>query len=118
MAGRPARNINSGFERRNLGSTATILRGECSYYGAKFHGKKTANGEVFDMHAFTAAHKELPFGTVLKVTNLENNKSVIVRINDRGPFVRGRILDVSYAAAEKLDMIRSGTAQITAELIE
>jgi rare lipoprotein A len=72
------------------------MRGTVSYYGEEFHGRKTASGEIYNMYAYTAAHKSLPFGTKIQVTNVENNRSVIVRINDRGPFVSGRILDLSY----------------------
>jgi rare lipoprotein A len=75
--------------------------GICSYYGKKLHGRKTANGETFDMYAMTAAHKGFPFNTRIKVTNLKNNKSVIVRINDRGPYIGKQILDLSYGAAKK-----------------
>ncbi|MBP5451861.1 MAG: septal ring lytic transglycosylase RlpA family protein, partial [Treponema sp.] len=83
-----------------------------SYDADKFHGRKTSNGEIFNMYALTAAHKTLPFNTKVKVTNLTNGKSVIVRINDRGPFVKGREIDLSKAAASKLDMIKSGTAKV------
>jgi rare lipoprotein A len=95
-----------------------VLKGECSYYADKFHGRKTANGEIFDMHKMTAAHKQLPFNTIIEVENLENNKKVTVRINDRGPFKPGRIIDLSYAAAKKIDLIKSGTAQIKAKIIK
>ena len=91
--------------------------GIASYYGKGFHGKKTANGEIYDMYAITAAHKELPFGTLIKVTNLSNKKAIIVRINDRGPFVKGRILDLSYGAARKLEMIAQGTAKVRIEIM-
>lgn len=90
---------------------------EASYYADKFHGRKTSSGEIFDMNALTAAHKTLPFGTVVKVTNLENNKSVNVRINDRGPFVAGREIDISKAAATKLDMIKTGTARVSLTIV-
>jgi rare lipoprotein A len=93
------------------------ISGVCSYYGEKFHGRKTANGEIFDMYAYTAAHKTLPFGTILEVENLSNNKKVVVRINDRGPFVRDRILDLSYASAIKIDMIKEGTAKFKAKIL-
>lgn len=76
--------------------------GTASWYGNKFHGRRTANGERYNMHAYTAAHKSLPFGTILRVTNLDNDKSVLVRVNDRGPYVRGRIIDLSRAAAEEI----------------
>jgi len=86
--------------------------GIASWYGGKFHGRLTANGETFNTHELTAAHKQLPFNTMVKVTNLSNGKTVEVRINDRGPFVDGRIIDLSYAAAVELDMISTGTAPI------
>src|SRR5688572_26363731 len=79
--------------------------GVASYYAAKYHGRKTASGEIFDMNKMTAAHRTLPFGERVRVTNLGNERSVVVVINDRGPFVKGRIIDVSLAAARKLDMI-------------
>jgi rare lipoprotein A len=86
--------------------------GEASYYGREAHGKPTASGEKFNMNAYTAAHKSLPFGTRVRVTNLANKKSVIVRINDRGPFVAGRIIDLSYAAAKKIKMLDAGVAEV------
>ncbi len=95
-----------------------VLRGTCSYYGKKFHGRKTANGETYDMYAFTAAHKTLPFNTILLIENLSNGKTVQVRINDRGPYKKGRILDLSYSAAKKIGMIGSGTAKITAKIVK
>jgi rare lipoprotein A len=96
----------------------SVLYGESSYYADKFHGRKTANGEVFDMYKKTAAHKTLPFNTMLEVTNLENNKSVIVRVNDRGPFVGDRILDLSYGAAKEIDMISSGVVEVRIKIIK
>lgn len=89
-----------------------------SFYGKDFHGKMTSNGEAFDMNGMTCAHKSLPFDTILKVTNLENGKSVKVRVNDRGPFVVGREIDLSTAAAEKLDMISSGTTKVKIEIVK
>ena len=89
--------------------------GTASYYGARHHGKRTASGEPFDQHGLTAAHRQLPFGTRVLVTNLSNNKSVVVRINDRGPHTRGRLIDLSRQAAEQLGMLRSGTAQVKLE---
>lgn len=86
--------------------------GTASYYGARHHGKRTASGEPFDQHGLTAAHRQLPFGTRVLVTNLSNNKSVVVRINDRGPHTRGRLIDLSRQAAELLGMLRSGTAKV------
>lgn len=88
-----------------------------SYYADKFHGRTTSNGEVFNMYALTAAHKTLPFNTKVVVTNLANGKNVTVRINDRGPFIAGREIDLSKAAAEKLDMIRSGTAKVKLTIV-
>lgn len=95
-----------------------VLYGESSYYADKFHGKKTANGEIFDMHKKTAAHKTLPFNTMLEVTNLENNQSVIVRVNDRGPYKKGRILDISYDAAREIDMISSGVVKVRIKILK
>lgn len=86
--------------------------GTASFYGSRHHGKRTASGEPFDQHGLTAAHRTLPFGTRVQVTNLKNDRSVIVRINDRGPHTRGRLIDLSKAAAQQLDMIRSGTARV------
>lgn len=86
--------------------------GLASWYGPGFHGRKTANGEVYDMYGRTAAHKLLPLGTVVRVTNLENGRSAEARINDRGPFVRGRVIDLSYALAQDLDIVDRGTARV------
>ncbi|RJP76104.1 MAG: septal ring lytic transglycosylase RlpA family protein [Desulfobacteraceae bacterium] len=86
--------------------------GIASWYGDQFHGKKTSNGEIYDMHAMTAAHKTLPLGTWVRVYNKKNEKEVVVRINDRGPFVGNRIIDLSYTAAKKLDMVGPGTAPV------
>jgi rare lipoprotein A len=92
-------------------------QGMASWYGRKFHGKKTSSGEIYDMNAMTAAHKTLPMGTMVKVTNKENGLETVVRINDRGPFVRGRIIDVSYAAAKRLGLVKSGTARVRIEAL-
>jgi len=92
--------------------------GQASWYGGKFHGRTTASGETFDTNALTAAHKTLPFGTVVEVTNLDNGRAVTVRINDRGPFVEGRIIDLSRAAAEKIDMVGTGVARVEIHLVE
>jgi rare lipoprotein A len=91
---------------------------KASWYGPGFHGQKTANGEVYDQNSFTAAHKSLKFGTLLKITNLKNSKSVVVRINDRGPYIHGRDLDLSKAAALELGMVRKGVAKIKVEEIK
>ncbi len=92
-------------------------RGEASWYGKKFHGRLTSNGERYDMYAMTAAHKQLPLPTYVTVKNLETNKSIIVRVNDRGPFHGGRIIDLSYAAASKLGMLKKGTARVEITVI-
>ena len=87
-------------------------RGLASWYGKDFHGKKTSNGEIYNMYAMTAAHKTLPLGTFVRVHNLENNRRVEVRVNDRGPFVRGRIIDLSYSAASEIGVVGPGTARV------
>ncbi len=92
--------------------------GLASWYGGDFHGKKTANGELFDTNQHTAAHNSLPFGTLVKVTNLYNQKTTTVRINDRGPFKKGRIIDLSHAAAEDLGMLDSGVVPVRLEVVE
>lgn len=92
--------------------------GEASWYGPGFHGNRTASGEVYDMEALTAAHRELPFGARVRVVNVDNGKQTLVRINDRGPFARGRVLDVSRAAARELGMIGSGTAHVRIEVLQ
>lgn len=86
--------------------------GLASFYGRKFHGRKTASGERYDMHALTAAHRALRFGTQVEVTNLKNGRKVRVRINDRGPFVKGRIIDLSYAAARRIGMLSAGVVKV------
>ncbi len=86
--------------------------GLASWYGEDFHGKRTSNGEIYDMYAESAAHKTLPLGTIVRVKNLNNNREMEIRINDRGPFVAGRIIDLSYACAKKLDIVRPGTAPV------
>lgn len=111
---------------RVLGKTYHIMpsslgykeRGGASWYGKKFHGHLTSNGERYDMYAMSAAHKSLPLPTFVKVTNLANGRQVIVRVNDRGPFHPGRIIDLSYAAASKLGMLAQGTAQVEVEAID
>ena len=95
-----------------------IEEGIASWYGPNFHGKLTSNREVYDMNAMTAAHKTLPFNTRVKVVNLENQAEVTVRINDRGPFVAGRIIDLSYAAAKRLKIVRNGTARVRLMVVE
>jgi rare lipoprotein A len=98
-----------------VGTTET---GIASWYGAPYDGRRSASGEVYDMQQFTAAHRTLPFQTWVNVTNLDNGKQVDVRITDRGPFVDGRIIDLSLAAAREIDMVRSGTARVRIRVIE
>jgi len=100
-------------------STAKAYQvGVASYYGKKFHGRLTANGEVFNMYKLTAAHRVLPLGTIVKVTHLANGRWVVVKVNDRGPFIEGRILDLSFAAALELEMVEAGTAKVMIEIVE
>lgn len=93
-----------------------VEKGEASYYADKFHGRPTASGEKYNKKSFTAAHRTLPFGTKVRVTNVKNGKSVDVTINDRGPFKAGRVIDLSRAAAEKIGLIQDGVAQVTVEV--
>ena len=99
-------------------SKGYVERGTASWYGTKFHGRRTSSGEPYDMFAMTAAHKTLPLPTYLQVTNLENNRQVIVRVNDRGPFHSDRLIDLSYAAAVKLDMLKTGTIPVEIRAID
>lgn len=94
-----------------------VISGTASWYGPGFNGRRTANGERYNMHALTAAHKTLPFGTKVKVTNRRTGKSVIVRINDRGPYVRSRVIDLSRTAARDIGLIATGTAPVTLEVL-
>jgi len=93
-------------------ATGFVQYGKASWYGKKFHGRKTSNGETYDMYGVSAAHKTLPMNTWVRVTNLENNRELDVRVNDRGPFVTGRIIDLSYGAAQKLGVVGPGTAEV------
>src|SRR5947207_825752 len=95
----------------------TRLEGYASWYGDEFQGRPTASGEKYDMNRFTAAHRDAPFGSLVRVTNLENGRTTQVRINDRGPFVRGRILDLSRAAAKAIGMMGTGTARVRIDFI-
>ncbi len=95
-----------------------IQYGVSSYYAEKFHGKRTANGEIYDMYGISGAHQTLPLNSIVKVTNLENNNELVIRVNDRGPFLKGRIFDCSYGAAVKLGFISKGTAIVKVEIIE
>jgi rare lipoprotein A len=89
-----------------------------SWYGSEFNGRKTASGEIFDMYGISAAHRILPLGTTIRVTNLDNNKSIRVKVNDRGPFARNRVLELSYGAAKELGFIAQGTARVMVEAVE
>lgn len=93
------------------------LKGRASYYAEDFHGKRTASGERFDIHKYTAAHRTLPFGTKVKVTNLKTGRAVIIKINDRGPHVKTRIIDLSKAAAKAIDLMRYGAARVSIEVV-
>jgi len=108
----------TSYTKRNNPSTNTIEEGKASYYGFKFVGRKTASGEIFTDYLYTCAHKTLPFGTLLKVTNIENGEAVIVKVNDRGPFVRGRVVDLSIKAAKDLNLMQMGVAKVTVELVD
>jgi rare lipoprotein A len=99
-------------------SVGHVETGEASWYGRKFHGRNTSNGDVYDMFGMTAAHKTLPLPTYLQVRNLANGHEVVVRVNDRGPFLGGRILDLSYMAAQKLGVVATGTAKVRIEVID
>lgn len=109
-----AAHVNTPPAPARLGSTET---GVASWYGFPYHGRRAASGEVYDMQQLTAAHRTLPFQTWIEVTNLSNGKQVDVRINDRGPFAKGRILDLSQAAARDIDMLRAGTARVRLKVI-
>ena len=94
---------------------AAQTSGRASYYGKQFHGRLTSDGSVYHRDSMTCAHRTLPFGTVLKITNKKNGKDVIVRVNDRGPYIRGRVVDLSYAAAKHIGMLQQGVASVTIE---
>jgi len=118
---RKSLNTKGSTSKRNVASNKKhrkVMKGVSSFYAEDFHGKLTANGEVYDMYGLTAAHKTLPLNTIVRVTNISNNKSLILRINDRGPYVKGRILDCSYGAAKKLGFVNDGTAKVKIEVIE
>jgi len=107
----------SSLSARETVAVVQTVNGTASWYGGKFHGRRTANGETYNMHALTAAHPSLPFGTQVVVTNQNNGRTVVVRINDRGPFTGGRIIDLSHKAANQIGMINSGTARVTLEVL-
>lgn len=103
-------------ESRSL-KKIVIETGKSTWYGPGFHGKRTANGEKFNMNALTAAHKQLEFGTFVRVINLENDKEVVVKINDRGPFSKTRIIDLSKQAAQNIDLVQKGVAEVRLEIV-
>jgi len=107
----------SGGAAAQAGEEAAVEEGLASYYALRFHGRRTASGERYDKDARTAAHRTHPFGTHVRVTNQTNGRTVNVRINDRGPFVRGRIIDLSHAAARELGMVRDGVVQVQVEVL-
>ena len=113
---RPTTKVTSKATPKTPKSTAYQI-GTASWYGKSFHGRTTASGEDFDMFELTAAHRQLPLGSLVKVTNLHNGKWIIVRVNDRGPFVKNRILDLSYGAARMLDF-RRGLEKVRLDLVE
>ena len=114
---KPAAPIEQPIQQKT-GKILLTLEGIASFYANDFNGKQTSNGEIFDMNALTAAHRTFPFGTKVRVTNLENNKTVVVRVNDRGPFKEGRMMDLSMGAAKEIDLIRTGTARVRLEVLE
>ena len=101
--------------QRRVTYTASPATGDASYYASRFQGRPTASGERFDNNQLTAAHRTMPFGTKVRVTNLSNGRSVVVRVNDRGPYARGRIIDLSQAAAIRIDIVRAGVARVRVE---
>jgi rare lipoprotein A len=103
--------------RIQLVEEPTVVVGKASWYGPGFHGRTTANGEIFDENALTAAHRELPFGTKLLITNVNNGKSILVTINDRGPYIKGRHIDLSRAAAREVGMIDAGVTDVTMKIV-
>jgi rare lipoprotein A len=109
--------IARGPAQERPATSVSGQEGMASYYGKSFAGRPTASGERFDPRALTAAHRDLPFGTRIRVTNLENGRSVTVRVNDRGPFAGGRIVDLSWQAARELDMVDSGVARVRLEVL-
>src|ERR1019366_1035708 len=112
--GHHAARVNAPLAPARIGS---VEAGVASWYGFPYDGRRAASGEIYDMRQFTVAHRRLPFQTWVEVTNLSNGKQVDVRINDRGPFVKGRILDLSQAAARDIDMLRAGTARVRLKVI-
>ena len=125
-AAEPRSRYGNPKEYEVLGETYFVLdsargykeRGRASWYGTKFNGKRTSSGETYDMYGMTAAHKTLPLPTYVRVTRLSNGRSVVVKVNDRGPFHQGRIIDLSYAAATRLDLLKDGSAEVVVEAVD
>lgn len=112
-------NVKANLEQLvNEPKLTLIGEGIASYYGKGFHGRKTASGEVFNQNSFTCAHKTLPFGTKLLITRIETGDTIVVTVNDRGPYIKGRVLDLSYMAAKELDMLGTGKANVKIEKFE
>ncbi len=114
---KPCSEVNLSEKAYKVDKKAKVQVGKASYYASCFHGRRTSSGEKCNVNLLTAAHKTLPFGAMVKVTMLSNGKSVVVRINDRGPHVRGRIIDLSQAAAKKIGLHRAGTATVKVERV-
>ncbi len=110
--------IEHVISQKEPSAVGDIQYGVSSYYADKFHGKRTANGEIYDMYGISGAHQTLPLNSIIKITNLENNKILVIKINDRGPFTKNRIFDCSYGAAVKLGFISKGTATVKVEVLE
>jgi rare lipoprotein A len=112
------RQATENFAAKHLpgGDRFMVAVGRASFYASKFHGKQTASGETFNKKEFTAAHRSLPFGTIVRVTNLDNGKMVFVKINDRGPYIKNRIIDLSKAAAKQLDLVDNGIGKVKIEV--
>jgi len=109
--------MHPDYSTHSDAEVVTVMYGKASYYADKFEGRPTSSGENFSNSGLTAAHKSLPFGTLVRVTNLENNRQVVVKINDRGPYVAGRIIDLSRKAAEEIDMLRQGVVEVKIEVL-
>ncbi|MGV3001439.1 septal ring lytic transglycosylase RlpA family protein [Vibrio sp. E150_018] len=106
-----------GSKTKNSANSHALI-GQASWYGNRFHGKLTASGEAYNMNTYTSAHKTLPFGTIVRVTNTTNNKFVDVKINDRGPYVKGRVIDLSYQAFTQISNVKKGTIPVKIEIID
>jgi rare lipoprotein A len=117
-AGQGRRSVPDWYPPPALDPAAVYQVGVASYYGKGFHGRRTASSDVFDQKGWTAAHLDMPFGTIIRVTNLENARHCIVKVNDRGPFAGGRILDLAEGAAQELEMIQGGTARVQIQIVK